>query len=398
MRDALESLAELAVGVGANVGPGQTVMVSAKLGQEPLARAVAAACYRAGAHHVEVSYADPHVQRARLEHAPEAALGSLIPWVRRRPVELAELGGAMISLSGPAAPGLLDDLDPGRVGRDTVAIPEWARVIDDATVNWTIVPGPTTAWARLVFPELDERDALARLWQDVVRVCRIDQPDPLAAWWERADQLAQAAARLSGSELDSLHFKGPGTDLRVGLLPGVRWSGGSLTTADGRRHIPNLPTEEVFTTPDPSRTEGVVTSTRPLLVSGRAVIGLRIRFEGGRAVQIDADEGAELMRAHAARDDDANRLGEVALVDASGRVGPTGTVFHDTLLDENATSHIALGSGFAHLADDPDAVRRVNVSGVHTDFMIGGDAVEVTGTTRAGDEVPVLIDGSWALP
>ena len=271
-------------------------------------------------------------------------------------------------------------------------------MIDEATVNWTIVPGPTAAWARLVFPELDEGDALARLWQDIVRVCRLDQPDPLAAWWERADQLALAAARLTGSELDSLHFKGPGTDLRVGLLPGVRWTGGSLTTAHGRRHIPNLPTEEVFTTPDPSRSEGVVTSTRPLLVSGRAVVGLRIRFEGGRAVQIDADEGAELMRAHAARDDDANRLGEVALVDASGRVGPTGTVFHDTLLDENATSHIALGSGFAHLADDPEAARRVNVSGVHTDFMIGGDDVQVTGTTRAGDEVAVLIDGRWALP
>jgi aminopeptidase len=303
----------------------------------------------------------------------------------------------MIGLSGPAAPGLLDDLDPGRIGRDTVTAHEWAKVIDDATVNWTIVPGPTAAWARLVFPECSESDGLARLWSDIVRVCRLDRPDPPAAWWERADQLARAADRLTGSGLDSVHFKGTGTDLRVGLLPGVRWTGGSLTTVHGRRHIPNLPTEEVFTTPDPERTEGVVTSTRPLLVSGRAVIGLRIRFEGGRAVQIDADEGAELMRAHAARDGDANRLGEVALVDASGRVGPTGTVFHDTLLDENATSHIALGSGFAHLAEDPEAARRVNVSGIHTDFMIGGDEVEITGTTAAGDEVGVLIGGRWAL-
>jgi aminopeptidase len=395
--DHLESLARLTVGVGANVGEGQTVMVSAKLGQEPLARAVAAACYQAGAHQVEVTYADPYVQRARLQHAPDAALGSIIPWLRRRPMELAEMGGALIGFSGPAAPGLLDDLDPGRIGRDTVAVPEWAQVIDDATVNWTIVPGPTAAWARLVFPDRDEADGLARLWEDIIRVCRLDRPDPLAAWWERADELSEAADRLSGSGLESLHFKGPGTDLRVGLLPGVRWTGGSLTTVHGRRHIPNLPTEEVFTTPDPERTEGVVSSTRPLLVSGRAVIGLRIRFEGGRAVQIDADEGAELMRAHTMRDGDANRLGEVALVDASGRVGPTGTVFHDTLLDENATSHIALGSGFAHLAEDPAAARRVNVSGVHTDFMIGGDDVEVTGTTRAGDEIGVLIAGRWAL-
>jgi aminopeptidase len=346
---------------------------------------------------VEVTYADPYVQRARLRHAPDEALGSIVPWVRRRPLELAEMGGALIGLSGPAAPGLLDDLDPGRIGRDTVAVPEWAKVIDDATVNWTIVPGPTAAWARLVFPELEESDALARLWEDVVRVCRLDRRDPLAAWWERADELARAADRLSESGLESLHFQGPGTDLRVGLLPGVRWTGGSLTSAHGRRHIPNLPTEEVFTTPDPERTEGVVTSTRPLLVSGRAVVGLRIRFEAGRAVQIDADEGAELMRAHAARDADANRLGEVALVDGSGCVGPTGTVFHDTLLDENATSHIALGSGFAHLAQDPEAARRVNVSGVHTDFMIGGDDVAVTGITTTGEAVPVLRSGSWQL-
>jgi aminopeptidase len=396
MLDALESLAKLAVGVGANVGAGQTVVVEAKLGQEPVARAVTEACYRTGAHHVEVTYADPYVQRARLEHAPEAALGSLIPWVRRRPVELAEIGGALIGLSGPAAPGLLDDLDPGRIGRDTVAVPEWAKVIDDATVNWTIVPGPTTAWARLVFPQLDERDALARLWKDIVRVCRLDEPDPLAAWWERADQLAQAAARLSDSGLDSLHFQGPGTDLRVGLLPGVHWTGGSLTTAHGRRHIPNLPTEEVFTTPDPARVDGVVRATKPLFAAGALVEGLQVRFEGGRAVQIDADRGADTLRALAGRDDGAGRLGEVALVDREGRIGPLDTVFFDTLLDENAASHIALGQGFAFTVEDADR-ELMNNSEIHIDFMIGGDDVAVSGITAAGEAVPVLRNGVWQV-
>jgi aminopeptidase len=358
---------------------------------------VAAACYEAGAHQVEVHYADPYVQRARLRLAPDEALGSVIPWIRERPGQLAELQGALIGLSGPSAPGLLDDLDPARIGRDAIALPEWARVIDEATVNWTIVPGPSVGWARLVLPDLAEEVALERLWGHIARVCRLDEPDPVAAWWARADELATNAQRLSRAQLDSLHFIGPGTDLKIGLIPGVVWNGGGFETAWGRRHIPNLPTEEVFTTPDPQRTEGVVTSTRPLLVSGRSVNGLRVRFEGGRAVQIDADEGGGLLRELVTRDVDANRLGEVALVDGSGRVGPTATVFHDTLLDENATSHIALGSGFSHLAPDEVAARRVNTSGVHTDFMIGGPEVRVTATTTDGRELPVLVGGEWAL-
>jgi len=360
-------------------------------------RAIATACYQAGAHHVEVHYADPYVQRARLQHAPEPALGSVIPWVRQRPVQLAEMQGALIALSGPPAPGLLDEIDPARIGRDAVALVEWARVIDAGTVNWTIVPGPSGPWAELVFGELDPAAALGRLWEAVAHVCRLDEPDPLEAWWTRSRQLAQAAERLSGAQLHSLRFCGPGTDLTVGLLAGVRWTGGGFRTAWQREHIPNLPTEEVFTSPDPERTEGTVTSTKPLLVSGRAVTGLRVRFEGGRAVQIDADEGAGLLRELVERDPDANRLGEVALVDGSGRIGSTGIVFHDTLLDENAASHIALGSGFGHLAQDSDTAGRVNRSAVHTDFMIGGPDVEVTATARDGRELPVLIGGRWAL-
>jgi aminopeptidase len=393
----IEALARLTVGVGANIAPGQTVVLNAKLGQEPLARALTAACYEAGAHQVEVQYSDPYVQRARLQHAPEAALGQVIPWTRRQPGQLAEMRGAMIGLSGPAAPGLLDDIEPARIGRDAVALIEWAKVIDEATVNWTIVPGPNPAWAKLVFPQLDQADALAELWKQIGHICRLDEPDPLAAWWERAGELARAAERLDAAQLDTLHFKGPGTDLMVGLLPGVRWSGGGFQTAWGREHIPNVPTEEVFTSPDPARTEGTVTSTKPLLVSGRAVSGLRVRFQAGRAVQIDADEGADLLRELVGRDTDANRLGEVALVDGSGRIGPTGTVFHDTLLDENAASHIALGAGFGHLATDQTAAARINKSAVHTDFMIGGPDVEVIGTTRDGRELPVLVSGAWAF-
>jgi aminopeptidase len=379
------------------VAPGQTLIVNAKLGQEPLARAIAGAAYGAGAHQVEVVYADPHIQRARLEHAPEEALGAVIPWVRQRPVQLAALQGALISLSGPSAPGLLDDIDPARIGRDTVALVEWVKVVADATVNWTIVPGPTAAWAGVVHPELDPQAALGRLWDEIGHVCRLDEADPVAAWETRSAQLAAAALRLYDAQLDSLHFAGPGTDLTVGLMPGVIWTGGRFRTAWGREHLPNVPTEEVFTSPDPERTQGTVTSTKPLLVSGRSVNGLRVRFEAGRAVEIDATEGAPVLRELVRRDADANRLGEVALVDRSGRIGPTGTVFHDTLLDENAASHIALGSGFTHLTTDEKVAARINASAVHTDFMIGGPEVNVTGMTRDGREVPVMTDGEWTL-
>jgi aminopeptidase len=390
-------LARLAVSVGANIAPGQTVVVNAKLGQEPLARAIVSQAYDAGAHQVEVNYGDPYVQLARLEHAPDDALGEVIPWVRERPLKLAELQGALISLSGPVAPGLLDAVDPGRIGRDTVALRESMEVLAQRALNWTIVPGPNQAWAQLVHPDLDPERANAKLWEEIAHICRLDEGDPVAAWQARSDTLAEAARRLGAARLDALHFTGPGTDLTVGLLPDVGWSGGNFETAWGRVHLPNVPTEEVFTSPDPERTEGHVTSTKPLLVSGRAVEGLRVRFEAGRAVEIDADSGAQLLRELVQRDAHAARLGEVALVDGSGRIGTTGTVFHDTLLDENAASHIALGAGFQHLAEDAASAAHINDSAVHTDFMIGGPGVRVTGWTAGGSEVPVLIDGEWKI-
>jgi aminopeptidase len=393
-----DALAALAVSAGANVSPGQTVVVSARLGQEDLAPAVVAAAYDRGAHQVQVEYADPIVGRIRLERAAEEALGGVMPWVKRRPGTLAEVQAAWIGISGPVAPGLLDDLDPGRIGRDSVTLIEWAEVIGRGQIAWTIIPGPNEPWARQVYGDGAE-NPLERLWGDIATICRLDAPDPTDAWWERSAQLESTCEPLAAVRLESLHVRGAGTDLVVGLLPDVAWQGGGTRSAWGRDHIPNLPTEEVFTSPDPERTEGTVTATKPLVLFGRVISGLRVRFAGGRAVEIDADDGASVLRELVKRDVDANRLGEVALVDGSGRVGRTGHVFHDTLLDENAASHIALGSGFPHLAAEGATadVERVNSSAVHTDFMIGGPDVEVTGTRRDGREVPVLIGGEWAL-
>jgi aminopeptidase len=226
---------------------------------------------------------------------------------------------------------------------------------------------------------------------------RLDEDDPQALWRARADQLEAVAARLSARRFDAVRFTGPGTDLTVGLLPSSNWIAARFTTVDGIVHMPNLPTEEVFTTPDPLRVDGHVSSTKPLSVGGSIVEGLRVRFEAGRAVQIDADAGTELMRSYTARDDGASFLGEVALVDREGRIGPLGTTFFDTLLDENAASHIALGSGYAMAVGDKSELDRVNHSAIHVDFMIGSDDVDVDGLSADGTPTPLLRGGSWQI-
>jgi aminopeptidase len=392
----LERLADLVVGFGANVQPDQIVSVSCEPGKEALTRAVAASAYRHGAKFVDVQWFDPWVKRARIEHARDETLDFVPDWYGERVLALGDQRAARIALSGPTAPGLLEDLDPVRAGRDRLpTLKESGKVVNDRTTNWSIIPATTPAWAAVVFPDLPPQEALAALDERIVHVLRLDTEDPVAAWRERADTLVSAAARLTERGFDALHYEGPGTDLTVGLLEGARWQAARFETVDGIEHMPNLPTEEVFSTPDPERADGVVTASKPLvLVDGTVVRNLRMRFEGGRAVEITADTAQDTMRTIAARDEGAARLGEVALVDDEGRIGKLDTVFYDTLLDENAASHIALGQGFAFLLDDAD---RSNESQIHIDFMIGSPELTVTGITREGDRVPVLVRGQWRL-
>lgn len=395
--DAVQRLAELIVRFGANVQPGQVVAVGAEPGKEPLARAVAAAAYAAGAKFVDVAYFDLHVKRARIERAPEDTLDYVPPWYGERLQQISDLHGARIGLTGPVAPGLLDDLDPERVSRDQLPfLKETIEVVNARTTNWCAAPCPTPAWAQLTFPDLSPDAALDRLWEEILHVCRLDEPDPVAAWRERAETLVGVASRLTERRFAAVRFVGPGTDLTVGLLPSSSWIAARFETVDGLVHMPNLPSEEIFTTPDPARVDGHVTSTKPLVVGGTIIRGLRVTFEGGVATRIDADEGADVMRGITRRDEGASRLGEVALVDGEGRIGPLGTVFYDTLLDENAASHIALGSAYAMCVGDEDA-DAINASAIHIDFMIGSPEVDVLGVTASGDEVPVLTGGAWRL-
>jgi aminopeptidase len=393
----VDRFADLVVSFAANVQPGQIVAIGAELGKEMLARAVAASAYRHGAKFVEVTYFDMHVKRARLLHAREDWLDYVPPWYGERMIELGRLRCARVGLTGPATPGLFADIDPARAGRDQLPfVKEAGLIVNERTTNWTAVPCPTPAWAKLVHPGLDEQAALALLWEQVIHVCRLDEEDPVAAWRERADFLVDAAGRMDARRFDALRFLGPGTDLTVGLLPTTHFMAARFETVDGIRHMPNLPSEEVFGAPDPQRADGVVRATKPLVVGGSIIRGLEVEFRHGRAIRIDADDGAEVLRGYAARDEGASRLGEVALVDGEGRVGGLDTVFFDTLLDENAASHIALGEAYTFTAGEADR-SRLNHSSIHVDFMIGGDDVDVTGLTAAGDEVPILRGGAWQI-
>ncbi|HTP22858.1 MAG TPA: aminopeptidase [Solirubrobacteraceae bacterium] len=394
----LEAFVELTVGFGANVQPGQVVGIDAETGLEPYARAVADAAYKRGAKFVDVWYFDPHVKHSRLKYADRETLSYVPPWIGQRLLDLGELHGARIWLYGDTEPHLMEDVDPSLLGLDILPRrAEGAVVVSNRSTNWTVVPVVTPGWAHTVYPDLPTEAAYEKLWETIADVCRLTEPDPVAAWEARFARLRAVIGKLSALELDSLHFEGPGTDLTIGLLPDSRWVCADFETAWGLRHCPNLPSEEVFTTPDPDRTRGVVTATKPLLVPGATPItGLKVHFQGGRAVHFEAESGAEALASMAARDEGACRLGEVALVDQESRVGQVGDMFYNTLLDENAASHIALGNGFA-FAVNGDAATQINRSSIHVDFMIGSEAVSVTGVTHGGDRVPLLRGGVWEI-
>ena len=392
-----DKLAELAV-FGANVQPGQLVSVTSYIGKEELTRKIARAAYERGAKYVDVLYFDQWLKRERVALADDDTLDYVPPWMRERLLYLSDEHAARISLSGPHAPRALEGLDPARAGRDLLPyLPETGEVVNRMTTSWCIVPAPTRSWAELVYPDLEREAAYERLWEDVAHICRLDADDPSEAWMERSSALKANARRLTEQRFDAIRLHGPGTDLTIGLLSSAHWAAGDLETVDGRRHSPNLPSEELFTTPDPDRVDGHVSATMPLELSGSFITGIRVEFDRGRAVKIDADSGAEALRAVASRDDGASRLGELALVDGAGRIGPLGRVFYDTLIDENAATHIALGDGYDHPVEDPSERKRINKSRVHVDFMIGSPELDVDGITHDGQAVPVLRAGSWQV-
>ena len=388
----LERYAELAVRVGANVQPGQEVFVLPMVEHAELARAVVRQAYKAGASYVHCVYRDEHTRHAMIGLGPDSALTYSSAWEKRFIEDMA--GNAYIGTTGRSDPELLADLDGERIGRAIQV--EIAELVQqqhrDNSVNWCGVGAPNEGWARQVFGEPD----VERLWEKVAFCMRLDEPDPVAAWREHIARLDTRAAALTELRPDALHYRGPGTDLTVGLLPSAHWGSARFRTAGGIDYVANMPTEEIFTTPDSRRAEGTIRSSKPLSLQGQIIRGLRLTFEDGRITGVDADQGADLVRSQLATIDNADRLGELALVTNESRVGQSETLFFDTLFDENATCHIAYGMGLPYAFDgEPDSGS--NVCNIHIDFMVGGPELEVDAVLADGSEVPLIREETWQL-
>jgi len=394
LKGRVDRYAELAVRVGANVQPGQLVDVLARVEHAEVARAVARAAYRAGARYVDVLYSDQHLRRSLIEHAADDVLSWTPPWLLERARSMGNERAAIVALVGDAELELLADLPGERVGsaRMKELAEENSRQINEQLNNWTIIGVPNAGWASQMFGEPD----VERLWELVEFCVRLDVEDPVAAWRDHVQRLEQRAKRLNDLRLDAVRFSGPGTDLTVGLLPESRWQGAESFTADGLTYVANMPTEEVFTTPDLRRTEGRVRATRPLAMHGRIVRGLELEFRAGRISEVTADEGADVVRGELASDDNASFLGEVALVDGTSRIGETGLTFFEGLYDENTTCHVAYGGAYAE-AVEGEPGEGVNISTVHTDFMVGGPEIDVDGVLVDGTVVPLLRRDVWQL-
>ncbi len=392
MDERLERYAELVVRVGANIQPGQELFLFPAVEQHELARALTRQGYQAGASYVHVLYADAHARRAMIERGPDEALSYSPDWLKAL-IESCS-GNALIATTTDPEPDLLADLDGERVGR-AVQHEIWAmrlQQLSDNVVNWCGIGAPSESWARQAYGEPD----VDRLWNEVAFCMRLDEADPTAAWEEHLARLEARTARLNELRADAIRYRGPGTDLTVGLLPYAAWMSGASETTAGIRYVANMPTEEVFTSPDAQRTEGTIRQTLPLPLSGQVVRGLELTFEQGRVVRVEAETGGDLVRSHFASIENADRLGEIALVTGESRVGRTGTIFYDPLYDENASCHMAYGAALPFLLEgEPD--EGFNTANIHVDFMVGGPELEVDAVLADGTELPLIRNEEWQL-
>jgi aminopeptidase len=402
--DRLSRYAAVVVGVGVNVQPRQDVYIFADVAQFEMARAVADQAYLAGASRVIVDYSDAHVRLSALRHGTVEGLSKALEWELVKARSFDDPGVALISLTGNPEPHLFDDVDPHRLAARSLELSQTrSTAMMKGAVAWTVAAAPNPGWAEQVFGEPD----VERLWEAVSIAFRLDEPDVVGAWRAHHARLTARAAAVTALRLDAVRYHGEGTDLTVGMIPDAIWTGGGLTTTGGVATMPNLPTEEVFTSPDRTRADGRIRLTRPLVMprSGAFVDGLEAEFDGGRIVSVTASQGVDAVRAELDTDDGARSLGEVALVDRDSRVRAAGVIFHDTLYDENAGSHVAWGQSFPYAVDG--GLQRssedlfelgLNRSVVHTDVVVGGPGANVDGITADGTVIPLITNDQWVLP
>lgn len=395
----IERFADLVVQAGVNVQPGQGVVLRSDTAHLEIARAVTEAAFAAGAAWVEPVWTDGPIRRSTVRHASLETLSASRPWALERIRQWREQGIASIGLVGDADPHLLDGVDPAKAAAHPAEEQQAMRAALFNGIRWTLVGAPNPGWARQVFGEPD----VDRLWDAVATAMRLDLGDPVAAWRDRSATLGARGEQLNALELTEIRYVGEGTDLTVGLIPGCRWSGGGQVDAAGIPYLPNIPTEEVFTSPDRRRADGVIRLTKPLVLNGRLVTGLVLTFKEGAVVDVSATSGVDDVRASLDSDPGARFLGEVSLVDRDSRIAKAGIVFHNTLFDENAGCHVAWGQSFPFavpggLGMTPEQRYELglNNSSVHIDVVIGGEGIAVTGRGRSGT-VEIIRDDVWML-
>ena len=412
-QEMLAKYAEAIVKVGLNLRKGQRLIIA--LGATrgvphqfaPLVREIAKAAYAVGAKYVEALWGDEEMLRLRAQHAPKDSFDEYPKWQIQAIMNMIENGDALLSIAG-ANPDLLGGLDPDVVGMmQKTHLENWNAVgerVSTNAINWCVVAAAGEGWAKKIFPDLPADKAQEKLWQAIFESTRIDQPDPIEAWNKHIASLRERGKYLQAKQYTALHYKAPGTDFTVGLPSGHLWISAQSMAQNGIAFTANMPTEEVFTLPDRNRADGVISATFPLSYGGTLIDDFQVTFENGRITKVTARKGEAALQKLVDTDEGSHRLGEVALVPASSPIGQRGHLFYNTLYDENASCHIAIGrayrftlTGGEELNDEEFISAGGNVSLNHVDFMIGSPKMDIDGIAKDGSREPVMRNGEWAF-
>ncbi|RSK32658.1 aminopeptidase [Bhargavaea beijingensis] len=405
--ESVSKYAELAVKVGVNIQPGQPLYIGASTESAEFVRLVTKKAYEAGARHVFVDWQDDEISRLRYEMAPEDSFSDFPGWIPKMREELVGMNAAFMNIVSQS-PDLLKGIDPMRIANFQKAagraLESYRQAIQSDKVSWTVIAAPSKAWAAKVFADLPEEDQVPALWDAIFKAVRADVEDPVAAWKKHDETLHEKADHLNKKKYAKLHYTAPGTDLTIGLPAGHIWAGAGSVNAQGATFMANMPTEEVFTVPHKDRIDGYVSSTKPLSYGGNIIDHFKITFKDGRITEVEAEQGEDVLNHLIETDEGARSLGEVALVPHSSPISTSGLLFYNTLFDENASNHLAIGSAYAFCIEggkemDSEELQRngLNQSITHVDFMIGSDKMDIDGILEDGTAEPILRGGEWAF-
>lgn len=402
-----EKYAELALRTGVNLQKGQALMVNSSIEGADFTRIVVKKAYELGAKDVLVNWEDDTLTLLKYQNAPEEVLTTIPQWKIDKQLAFAKDGAALLSIRS-TNPDLLKDVDPEKVAKAQKAGAEAMKEFRQYTMNdriaWSIISIPTGDWAQKIFPEKSTEDAKESLWEQIFKIVRVDKDDPVAAWDQHNQKLKDAREVLNKKQYTKLVFKAPGTDISFDLPKGHIWKGGSAVTTEGTTFNPNMPTEEVFTVPHKYGVNGTVASTKPLIYGGNMINNFSLTFKEGKVVDFKAEQGQETLKHLLDTDEGASRLGELALVPDASPISQSGLIFYNTLYDENASCHIALGKAYptnleggSDMDDETLDKNGVNDSLTHVDFMIGSDELDIDGVTADGQTEAVFRKGAWAF-